>query len=407
MQEFFLARQPIVDRHENLCAFELLFRSGNSAGAGVVDDTLATAQVMANAFGDVGVTEVLGSCKGFINLDANFLRSDLLELLPREQMVLELLESIEIDEAIIQRCRELKQQGYTLALDDVIDLGDEIRPLLDIVDVVKLDLTEIDAARLPGLVRALRQYPVKLLAEKVESREQARYCRELGFDMFQGYYFARPETLSGKNIPPSRMTLLHVLTLMLGEAGNEEIVEAFKSAPDLVYGLMRMVNSAASGLSMKITSLNQGLMVLGRRQLQRWVQLLIYSSEHEKQAVSPLMQLAATRGKLMELIARQMRPGDQEYADRSFMAGILSLLDVLLDVPLPEVLARMNMDEEIEAVLLKRSGQMGEMLALCEKLETGNVADVRGVLGDHPGLSADTLNNAQLGALAWANSITV
>jgi c-di-GMP-related signal transduction protein len=169
---------------------------------------------------------------------------------------------------------------------------------------------------------------------------------------------------------------------------------------------MRMVNSAASGLSMKITSLDHGLMVLGRRQLQRWVQLLIYSSEHKKQAVSPLMQLAATRGKLMDLIARQIRPGDQEYADRSFMAGILSLLDALLGVPLSEVLARMSMDEEIEVALLKRSGQMGEMLALCEKLETGNIADVQGILDDHPGLTAEVLNNAQLEALAWANSIT-
>jgi c-di-GMP-related signal transduction protein len=405
MQEIFLARQPIVDRHESLYAFELLFRSGNNAGAGVVDDTHATAQVVANALGEVGIVEVLGTYKGFINLNAQFLHSDLIELLPKQQVVLELLESIVVDEAIVRRCRELKQQGYSLALDDVVSLGDDIKPLLDIVDVVKLDLMEIDAARLPELVQTFKRYPVKLLAEKVESREQAKHCMELGFDMFQGYYFARPEILSGRHISPSKLALLRILTLMLNEVENEKIEEALKEAPVLTYNLMRMANSAASGLKMKVSSLRHGLMVLGRQQLQRWIQLLLYSSNHGEHAVSPLMQLAATRGKLMELIALRTRRGDHEYADRSFMAGMLSLLDVLLGVPLPEVLARLSLDEEVETALLERGGQMGKLLVLCEKLETGNIATMQEALGAQPGLTADVLNKAQLEALAWANSI--
>lgn len=280
MQQFFLARQPILDRNENLCAFELLFRAGHSAvEADVSDDTHATAQVMLNAFGEMGIANVLGAHKGFINLDAKFLYSDMVELLPRQQVVLELLETVVIDDAVIARCHELKAMGFSLALDDVLELCDEIKPLLDIVDIVKLDLMQIDPARLPALIKCLRQYPVKLLAEKVEDREQARRCMEMGFDMFQGYYFARPETLSGKRTDPSKTVLLRILTLMLSDAENEKIVNAFKEHPTLVYNLLRMVNSAGNNLSTKISSLSHGLMVLGRRALQRWVQLLLYASK--------------------------------------------------------------------------------------------------------------------------------
>jgi len=408
MQQIFLARQPIVDRKESLFAFELLFRSGNTAAAGVLNDTHATAQVMVNAFGEMGIAEVLGAHKGFINLDATFLYSDTIELLPRQQVVLELLETIAIDDAVIARCHELKAMGFSLALDDVLELRDEIVPLLSVVDVVKLDLMQIDPALLPALVKKFKQYPIKLLAEKVEDREQARRCMEMGFDMFQGYYFARPETLSGKRADPSKITLLRILTLMLGEAENEKIVEAFKEHPTLAYNLMRMVNSVGTGLTTKISSLSHGLIVMGRRPLQRWVQLLLYASgKGGEGAVSPLMQLAATRGKLMELVAQQVRPYDLEYIDRAFMVGMLSLLDTLMNEPLPAILARMNLHEEVEAALLQRSGDLGDMLTLCEKLEAGDIAAVQERLRARPGLTAEILNKVQLEALGWANNIEV
>lgn len=406
MQQFFLARQPILDRNESLCAFELLFRrSDNAANADVVDDTQATAQVMLNAFGDLGIANVLGKHKGFINLDAKFLFSDTVELLPRQQVVLELLESVVIDDAVVARCCELKAMGFCLALDDVLELCDEIKPLLGIADIVKLDLMQIAPARLPALVKCFKQYPVKLLAEKVEDREQGRRCMEMGFDMFQGYYFARPETLSCKRSDPSKMVLLRILTLMLGDAENEKIVNAFKEHPTLVYNLLRMVNSASNNLAVKINSLGHGLMVLGRRALQRWVQLLLYASKGGD--ANPLMQLAATRAKLMELIAQEIRPRDRDYVESAFMVGMLSLLDTLMDEPLNELVPRLNLQEDIEAALLTRSGDIGELLAMCGELESGDTLAVQTRLRARPGLTADTLNVAQLEALGWANNIAV
>lgn len=406
MQKIFLARQPIVDRKESLFAFELLFRSANSEAAGVVDDTHATAQVMVNAFEEMGIAQVLGAYKGFVNLDADLLHSDLIELLPRNQVVIELLETITIDSSIIGRCHELKAKGFSLALDDVVELNDEITPLLSVVEVVKLDLMQIDPARLPGLVSQLKQYPVKLLAEKVEDREQARRCMEMGFDMFQGYYFARPEILSGKRTEPSKMALLRILSLMLSEADNAEIEEAFKAHADLSYNLIRMVNSVGTGLATKISSLKHGLVVIGRQPLQRWVQLLLYASNKVEGRVSPLMQLAATRGKFMELVAQQEYPGDRDYADRAFMAGMLSLLSTLLGEPLPDIMSRISLHEDVENALLKRSGNIGLLLTLCESLETYDMADLQEKLSSYSKLGVNEINDAQLTALSWANEIT-
>lgn len=410
MQDIFIARQPIVDRKESLVAFELLFRSTHGAtvsGVMEVDDTHATAQVLVNAFGEMGISEVLGSHRGFINLNAELLHSDLIEMLPKQQVMLELLETIKIDDAIIARCHELKAKGFSLALDDVVELSDDIKPLLNVVEVIKLDLMAIEPARLPALVKEFKRYPIKLLAEKVEDREQARHYMNLGFDLFQGYHFARPETLSGKRSDPSKMVLIRLLSMMMSDAENDEIEEAFKQHADLTYNLMRMVNSAGFGLSTKISSLKHGLVILGRQPLRRWVQLLLYASNKGEVTVNPLMQLAATRGKLLELVARQERPGDSDYADRAFMVGMLSLLDALLNEPLPEILARMSLQEDVESALLQHEGGLGELLTLCEKIEAGDIDSIQEKLPAHPSLTVDAINKAQMEALGWANNIAI
>lgn len=185
---------------------------------------------------------------------------------------------------------------------------------------------------------------------------------------------------------------------------TKKIVNAFKEHPTLVYNLLRMVNSAGSNLTTKISSLSHGLMVLGRRALQRWVQLLLYATKGND-AANPLMQLAATRAKLMELIAQQVRPRDCDYVDRAFIVGMLSLLEVLMDEPLSGLVSRMNLEAEIEKALLEHGGEIGELLVLCELLELCDTAAVQERLPAYPGLTADFLNGVQLEALRWANSI--
>lgn len=405
MQEFFLARQPIVNRQDRLVAFELLFRTGAVNRADPVDNAHATAEVILNTFSETGIVDVLGAYQGFINLDAGILHSELVEVLPRKKVVLELLETVTVDQAVVARCRELKKLGYSFALDDVIEI-ERIRPLLPHVEIVKLDVQQLGWGQLAALVKQLRQFPLKLLAEKVEHPDQVELCRELGFDLFQGYHFAHPEVLSGKRVHPSKLALLEILTQMLNGADFDEIEKAFKAHPDMVYNLMRMVNSAALGLTAKISSLRHALAILGKRPLQRWVQLLLYTSTNSSGNPTPLMQMAAMRGKLMELLVLgQHSRGFEELADRAFMVGVLSLIDAVLTTPLPEILSRLRVHDDVEAALLKRQGNLGSLLELCEYLELGDANTIVAWQRNHPGLAAETINRCELEAMTWANSI--
>lgn len=403
LQDIFLGRQPILDRNQHIVAYELLFRSDTSPNANVHDDLLASARVITQAFGELGIASVLGEKKGFINVSAELLLSDMIELLPHDKVVIELLETIQIDQQIISRCRDLKAMGFSLALDD---FGGEAQfiPLFEIVDVVKVDLPQmVGQGTLENCVKFLKRWPMKLLAEKVEYIDQAMQCKDLGFDLFQGFYYARPVILSGKRTDSSRVTLMKLLGLALDDAETQEIEQVFKHDPSLSYNLLRLVNSVAMGMRHKISSLRQAIIVLGRQQLQRWVQLLLFVNQGGDMQ-SPLLELAATRGKLMELLAAAQYAHNKDYQDRAFMVGIMSLLDTLLGMPLEEVVKQVNLTSEVENALIKYEGKLGNILLMVIRLEQNDFDAAAGILAEMQ-LSQSDLIQAQLEAMRWANEI--
>lgn len=402
-QDIFLGRQPILDRDQRIVAYELLFRSGNTPGVTVTDDMQATASVIHHAFGEMGVQTVLGAQLGFINVSAEMLHSDLVELLPRTQVVLELLETIIVTDAVVERCRALKQQGFSLALDDFV-FDESYRPLLALIDIVKVDILLHSREELQSAVSRLKQWPVKLLAEKVDSAEQAAYCHSLGFELFQGYYFARPAVLSAKRTDPTQMALTQLLGLVLRDAETQQIEQMFKQHPSLTYNLMRLVNSVASGVRHNIASVSQAIMVLGRRQLQRWLQLLLFTLQAGAPYPSPLLLLAATRGKMMELLAeKQLRNAD--FCDEAFMAGILSLIDSLIDKPLADIVGELGLSERLTAALLHREGEMGRLLQLVESVEHPDLGRTLSLLAQSGALSMPDLTAAEIAAMSWANQV--
>jgi c-di-GMP-related signal transduction protein len=406
LRDMFLGRQPILDRRGQVAAYELLFRSGRTPGAQVSDDMAATTSVALHAFSEFGAQEVLGRHKGYINVNAEFLLSDMVHALPCEQVVLELLETIVLDRQVVERCAELKALGFSLALDDVTEYREEFAPLLGLVDVVKLDLLQIEAARMPDLVRRLKSPRVSLLAEKVETQEKFQECLALGFDLFQGYYFARPQVLAGQRLNPGKLALLQVLALVLNDAETEAIERELKRHPDLTFNLLRLVNSAASGLRHSVSSLKQAIVVLGRRQIQRWIQLLLYASpKGSPDPSNPLMQLAAGRARLMEIIAGKEQPADRAYQDKAFLVGILSLLGALLRAPLSELLEQLTLPEDAKSALLERGGPLGRLLQLAEALEVDDQDGVASLLASIPGLESGDLMRAEVEALAWAGAM--
>lgn len=402
-QEVFLGLQLILDRRQRLVAYELLFRSGELNAAHILDNTQATAQVINYAFSHLEIGEALAGYECFINVGKALVMSDAIEILSQQRVTLELLETVIVDLQLIERCRELKKSGFNLALDDYVN-DSNFDPFLEIVDIVKVDITQQDWPSTLGIVNKLRDYPVKLLAEKVESHEQYLQCAEAGFDLFQGYYFARPHLVIGRRTPPYQAVMLKILGLILTDAPDHEIEQAMKMDAGLSLKLLRLVNSVSMGLKTKISSFNQAIKIIGRRQMQRWLQLLLYTPQQDEVNYSPLLQLVARRGKLMELLAQHHRENDGDFHDRAFMTGILSLLDALLDRPLIEVIELVNPADQIADALLHKTGNLGGLLALAEMTEQGQF-DHAGEILENLGLAVKDLMGAQVEALRWSNGI--
>jgi len=404
-EKFFLGRQPILDRTQEIVGYELLFRAADIDHAEFETYTHAVTSVISRALASFGIHEVLGEKFGFINIHLDLLLSEMLELLPIGQTVLELLEIIQLDDQVIKRCRELKEIGFTLALDD-----HEFSPanveIYSVVDIIKIDILTTGMDALPEMIRQLRNFPVKILAEKVETVEQFQICHDLGIDLFQGYFFARPVVLNRRKIDVSGLAMLKLLQQLTEEATVDQIEQTFKENPSLSYNLLRLVNSVAMGMREKIKTLRHAITMLGINQLRRWTQLSLFSGHDSRGLNHPLLEMAAVRGRLMENMVRQVtgRSQSDELAEAAFMVGILSLLDVLFETPMEEILSSLNLDEKVSTALLERKGDLGKMLMLAEKLEVTDFAAVK-VLLKECGVTLDQLLTAQLEAFNWRSSI--
>lgn len=409
MENVFLGKQPILDRNQNLIAYELFFRSNERDEKADFDDGLAaTANVIVNAYGHFGIQNILGEQRGFINVNRELILSDLVELLPSNHVVLEIKSTDKFDDEFIAKCFKLKKAGHQCALDGVVTINEEIQRILPAINIVKIDISQLDKESLISLVDQYKRWPVLLLAEKIETPELAKVCMALGFEMFQGYYFAKPENISGKRADPAKLSLLKLLQLVMGDSDIEEIDKEFKRQPGLSYNLLRMVNSSASGLPQKINSIKQSIVLLGRRQLQRWIQLLLYTnsgSGSENNMANALLQTAAARGKLMELIAAEDRPHDKIHQERAFMVGILSLLDTLLEIEMQQIIDKLNIPEDMNNALLNRSGRLGQELKLIEASEADERGVVTSLLSELGFLSQRKLADLELEALGWVSRI--
>ncbi len=405
--DLYLGRQPILDRRENLVAFELLFRSSRVNGAQIQDDLVATATVINHAFSELGVETVLGHYTGYINLSAGLLLSDVIELLPKERVVLELLEHVEVNDTLITRLRELRQMGFRLALDDYLGNEKQYEEVLELVDVVKVDVQGIEESALADVTKRLRRWPVRLLAEKVDTKEQVERCIALGYELFQGYYFARPSVITRKRLSHAETSIMRLLGLVLSDAETDEIETVLKQNPDLSLNLLRLVNSVSVGSSRRITSMREAIAMLGRAQLQRWLQLLMFTVAADPGArfPSPLLVLAATRGKLMELLCAQQTGSSGPRGDEAFLAGIMSLMTALLGLPMEQILESLPVRPAVAEALTHRSGELGELLRLTEMVEQTDIGAIDAQLERLPGLDATKINNAYVGAIEWANGI--
>jgi c-di-GMP-related signal transduction protein len=404
-ESVYLGRQPILDRDGALHAYELLFRDSPENRARISDDVQATAHVVARTVGEIGLSAVLGDYRGYVNMNRDLLFDDIVLIMPPERFVLEILESVTFDAKLFKRLRQLRNAGFHIALDDVVELTEPLLEALPYVDIVKIDFLATDPGHLPELAAVLRQLGKTLLAEKIETHQDFEQARELGFELFQGYFFARPQVLATRRSNPSRAALLRLLSVLSGEPGIIQLEAELKRNPNVVVQLLRLANSSAFALGRQVSSLREAIAATGTRQISRWTQLLLYADGRNLPWRSdPLVQLVGTRARFMELAARAMRPSDDVFADAAFMTGIFSLVQVVVDMPPVEILELLQLSGEIRAAIVDGQGPLGMLLRISQAAERGDAPEVDlsiGAAEESEVLTPALLAALQVDAATW------
>ncbi len=397
MTQFFIGRQPILNSVGETIAYELLFRSSESnAFDPSVDGDAATSQVLINAVAELGLNKIVGDKLAFVNLTNRFLEHpELLEFLPRERVVLEILETIELNEAVLRGVERLSRSHYTLALDDYCR-SDDLAALLPHVQVVKYDITQYSEEELCGIASRRKGSFPKLLAERVETIEQYTFLRQAGWDYFQGYFFSKPEIMTGRKIPANKGTLLHLLAQLNNDAVTiEEIANIMSREVSLGIRALRYVNSPLTGLVQEVTSIKQAAVLLGRETIRHWVIMLLVADLNDKPM--ELVNMALIRGRFCQLAARSERL-DDEYT--CFTAGLLSLVDVMMSAKMEDVLENISATQELRNILIDDQGRASELIQAVKFIECNH-----GVAECSVPIS-DALNDAYIDAIQWASLTT-
>ncbi|MDO8346822.1 MAG: EAL domain-containing protein [Rugosibacter sp.] len=410
LRETFLGRQPILDRDQTLFGYELLFRT-SAENRTQIDNASsserATAEVVCAMFTELGLADVLGPARSFINAGAEFLSSDFVSLLPAACVVLEVDIDAFSNTRLLPRCQELKAQGYAFSVSGITDASAALAPIFDLATWLKIDIGSVAHDRLQTIVHALTATRHSLIASRVETPSQRELCLLLGFDLFQGYYFAHPEVIQGRTLDASTQGILRLLHLLTADAGTTALETAFCSEPALIVNLLRLVNSVGVGLRNRVTSIRQAITVIGRKPLQRWLQLLLFShGQAADPARNPLLQLAALRARLMELLARRLHPAAPQLADEAFLTGLVSLLPAALGLPLEEVIKQLALADDISLALTQQTNAIGKLLRLLERYDDGDFQAIGWLLAGYtPAIDAGVLNQLLTEALVWVQQL--
>ncbi|NHR04812.1 HDOD domain-containing protein [Chromobacterium haemolyticum] len=399
----FIGRQAVLNRNQQLIGYELLFRpSGEASGVGKHTELQADTQVLVNTLNNMGTSWLIGSKLAFINIGEAMLSSDFLELLPPRRVILDISPRIVPSNELLSRARHLRSLGFGISLDD-FSFESPAAAFLELANYVKLDIQHQDTNRFQMLASRLRSYPVIRIAERVETHAQFHLCKELGMDGFQGFYFAKPETLSAKVIHPSFRNTLELLNLLRLDADIRDVEQVLKRDLALSYKLLRYVNSAAAGLNTSISSFSHAVTVLGYQKLYRWLTLLLVTASDEGHAPPALQKTAVTRGRFMELLGKAH--GERhDTCDNLFIIGMFSLLDVLFDMPMANIIEHLQLPESITEALLHEKGTMSRFLKLVKACEDGQLAGVPELCAQL-NLSSEQFNQAHVSALAWVEEL--
>jgi EAL and modified HD-GYP domain-containing signal transduction protein len=396
-ENILLARQPIYDPKKEIYGYELLFRSNEQLNPEKMDGNIATSQVLLNAFTESDLSAITANHIAFVNFTRELISSP--PPFSPDMIVVEILENIEIDQALIEDVKKLKMRGYKIALDDFV-MDDRYLPLLPFADIIKLELPAMTDKELQQTVKFLGQYSPLLLAEKVETHQEFKRCKELGCNLFQGYFLSRPEIIKGKTISKNKLTILKLVS----EVQNPQIdipslIDTINRDPALSFSLLKLMNSAAYRRPKTITSIHMAVMLLGVTKVKSWACLLALGKMDDKPQV--LRDQALIRARMCELMSEQLEP---DKADSYFMMGLLSCLGLFFDTPLKDILLQIPLTPTLNDALVEHKGRPGLAIHSVAQYEQNKWDNVHWELLARFDLTNETMNHYFVEAIKWTKN---
>ena len=392
----FIGRQPIFDRMLNVVAYEILFRPGETSTSGEFDGSVATAKVINNLLTEIGLDELTGGLPAYINFTKDLILDGVVELLPPEHVVIEILEDIEIDDEFISAVRTLREKKYTIALDD-FTYSDKWAPLVELASVIKYDVMQYS---LEEITRQLgeKKSKNKLLAEKVETQDEFNLYLEAGFEYFQGYFFEKPTVISQKSLGDSSAQLLQLLSALNNPYIEINEVESLVGQNlSFSYKLFKYLNSAAFAVENEITSIKQAIIYFGLERLKKWTSLLVLSLAKQDNKPVELINISLSRAKMCELLAEK---NNEDDSDTFFTVGLFSILDVIFGKPLETILNELPLDDSIKQALISYKGKQGDALACCLACEKHTGGEIK-----YNELSIETIQRIYLDSMVWSKTM--
>ena len=396
---FYAARQPILDRNKELYAYELLFRDGLENAFPDIDGNEATSRMVEGSQFTFGLEDFLGDKPGFINFTLDTLLKKYPSMLPKEQVVIEILETVQPGKRLLAECQHLKEKGYVLALDDYIHQP-VWRHFYPFIDIIKIDFRDTSTDTINDIKSAIAEFPqIKLLAEKVETNEEFQLALDMGFTYFQGYFFSKPEMMQSKALSPAQMTLAELLyETSKSDMDLNNITQVFQRDVHLLYKLLRYSNSAIFKRRAEIETIKQALVVLGQAELKKFLSLL-FTAQISSDKPAELMRMSMTRARFAEGLAQIHGKVDTAKA---FLTGLMSLMDAILDEPIESVMNKLPLAKEIKDALVGQSGVLADYIQLIQFYESAQWQEANQAISKLQ-LPSDQVPDAYHTAVQWAN----